>query len=93
MIGLGGMEKQAKQHKGQIKEQVWLSLAHPRHIRKEIDWDYLASFVGVGPSYLREVISRRRNGSLPLLEKIAYHLGKNAAARKRVFRLLTEVPK
>lgn len=91
MIGLSGMEKQTKQSNkgGQIKEQVWLDLAHPRHLRTELDWDYLASYVGVGPTYLREVLARRRNGSLPLLKKIAYQMGKNEAARKKIFRLLT----
>lgn len=77
------------QAKGEIKEQVWLALAHPRHLRIELDWDHLAAHVGVGPTYLREVLARRRNGSLPLLEKIAYQMGKNEAARKKIFRLLT----
>lgn len=85
------MEKQVKQSKrgGQIREQVWLDLAHPRHLRMELDWDYLAAYVGVGPAYLREVLARRRNGSLPLLKKIALQLGKNAAARKKIYKLLT----
>lgn len=84
------VEKQDKQKRGrQIREEVWLDLAHPRHLQTKLDWDSLAIEVGVGKVYLREVLARRRNGSLPLLKKIAYQLGKNEAARERVFRLLT----
>lgn len=78
-----------KPTKAEIKEQVWLDLAHPRHLRTTLDWDSLEDEIGVGMTYLREVLARRRNGSLPLLGKIAYHMGKNEAARKKIFRLLT----
>lgn len=85
-----GMEKQDKQKRGRrIREEVWLDLAHPRHLQTKLDWDSLAIEVGVGKVYLREVLARRRNGSLPLLERIARQMGKNAVAREKVFRLLT----
>lgn len=87
------MEKQVRKQSGkQARKELGpgiLAISHPRYKKTSMHWERLATDVGVGTAYLKEVMVGRRKGSVGLLGQVSRVLaGGDEAIRREIFRLL-----